>query len=464
MNPFFNFGTNVILMKQFFIMSMLLLSNSLFSQNKDSVVIKSIFTETLLHGEAYENLRGLCKNIGHRLSGSENAEKSIVWGKEIMEKTGFDKVYLQPITLVKWIRGDKELAWIDDTKKTLNICALGGSVDTNGELFADLVVVESMEVLKNTSESLVRGKIVLINNTMDNSIINTFEAYGHCAGDRVRGASEAAKKGAVACIMRSLNLSDDDYPHTGVMHYEENVPKIPSVAISTNDANFLAKEIAANKKLKIGLKINCETIGEVPSFNVIGEIKGSKFPDEYITVGGHLDSWDLAEGAHDDGAGIVQSLEVVRTFNALGIKPEHSLRCVFFMNEENGNAGGIAYAASAKEKKEIHFAAIETDAGGFSPRGFGIDGSSIQLDKLKSYQMLLKEFNLHHFEIGHGGTDINPLKDGKVGLIGLVVDSQRYFDVHHSALDVFENVNKRELQLGAASLAAIIFLIDKNGF
>ena len=450
-------------MKQFLMVLFVLTCQRIFSQNLDSIVVKSIFTETLVHGEAYENLKSLCKNIGSRLSGSDNAEKAVLWGKELMEKTGFDKVTLQPISVVKWIRGKKETAQIIGSDHPIHICALGGSIGSRGEMIAEVIEVESMEVLKNIPEVLVKGKIVFINHKMDDTFINTFDAYGNSAGDRSRGAVAAARKGAVACIMRSLTLTEDDFPHTGGMQYEEGVAKIPSIAISTNDANYLSEQLKQKKDLKFGFEISCETIGVVPSFNVVGEITGTKFPKEYITVGGHLDSWDLAEGAHDDGAGIVQSLEVIRTFKSLGIKPEHSLRCVFFMNEENGNAGGIAYAANAKEKNEIHFAALETDAGGFSPRGFDMEGTTAQFEKLKTFASLLKPFNLHYFEQGGSGTDIEPLKDGKVALIGLVTDSQRYFEVHHSALDVFEKVNKRELHMGAASLAALIYLIDKNG-
>jgi hypothetical protein len=259
-----------------------------------------------------------------------------------------------------------------------------------------------------------------------------------------------------------MNLRIDEFPHTGAMHYDAKYPKIPAAAISTRDAELLSASIK-KQSTEFFIKFNCDTLPDQTSYNVIAEIKGSEFPEQIITVGGHLDSWDLGEGAHDDGSGCVQSLEVLHLFKTLGIKPKRTIRAVMFMNEENGLRGGVKYADEAKRLNENHIAAIETDAGGFSPRGFDIDASNTIIDKIKSWELLLKPYGLREIEKGGSGSDIGPLKAPNVALIGYRPDSQRYFDVHHAATDVFEAVNKRELELGAASIAALVYLIDHYG-
>ena len=278
---------------------------------------------------------------------------------------------------------------------------------------------------------------------------------------RYSGAIEAAKKGAIAVIVRSMNVRQDDFPHTGSMGYEENTDSIPAFAISTNGANYLSTNIAKYGSLKLNLKSSCKSYPDKISHNVIGEIKGSQYPNEFITVGGHLDSWDLGEGAHDDGAGVVQSIEVLHLFNLMNIRPKHSLRVVLFMNEENGNRGGKTYAENTAAKNEKHLMAMESDRGGFSPRGFSVNGTEDQLQKIQQWRNLFEPYGIHEFQMGFAGVDINPLEDGTICLIGLSPDSQRYFDHHHSDNDVFEEVNRRELVLGAAGMTSLIYLIDK---
>ncbi len=298
---------------------------------------------------------------------------------------------------------------------------------------------------------------------MNEKEIITFRAYGGCYASRNNGAVEGAKKGAVAVVIRSINLAHDDHPHTGGMTYEDGVEKIPSAAISTNDAEYIRTKYKS-QRLRLLLDLNCQTLDPKPSHNVIGEIRGSQFPNKIITVGGHLDSWDIGEGAHDDGAGIVHSIEALRILKSLGYRPKHTLRVVLFMNEENGNMGGTTYASWVKQREEEHIAAIESDRGGFSPRGFDVDGSQYYLSLLKSFMPLFEPYELYRFEKGFGGVDIMPLKEHfqDIALFGFVPDSQRYFDFHHAATDVFEAVNKRELELGAASIACLIYLLDKN--
>ena len=450
-------------MRLFTLLFCLLISNSINAQ--DDKTLRSIYDLALTKSEAYENLRDLCKNIGARLSGSEEADSAVVWGQNVLNNLSLDTVYLQEISVPHWERGRKEKGYFynEKGKKTLDVCALGGSVSTGMNQFikAEVLEVHSIEEVVGLSDSIVNGKIVFFNRPMDPKKISTFSAYGSCVDQRYSGAVEASKKGAIAVIVRSMNVREDDFPHTGSMAYEEGIDSIPAFAISTNGADYLSKNILSFKGLELSLKSYCKTYPDKISYNVVGEIKGSKYPNEYITVGGHLDSWDLGEGAHDDGAGVVQSIEVLHLLKLMNIRPKHTLRVVLFMNEENGNRGGIHYAEKAASKNEKHLMALESDRGGFSPRGFSVSGTNEQLEAIVNWKPLFEAYGIHEFKMGFAGVDINPLKDDKVCLIGLSPDSQRYFDHHHSDNDVFEEVNKRELELGAASMTALVYLIDK---
>jgi hypothetical protein len=456
-------------MKKLFI-SVVLLSTvaSVFAQadQKDSIVIRSFFNEALEKGKAYEDLRSLCKDIGARISGSAQAEMAVQWGKRKLETYGFDKVMLQPILVPHWERGTKEVAWMklrSGDIYQLDILALGGSVGTNGLLQAEVVEFKHLDDLKKASKKEVEGKIVFLNQPMDPKQVSTFGAYGGCYAIRGQGATESAKLGAVGVVIRSLAMPQDDHPHTGSMYYEAGVAKIPAGALSTNAANALSEALQFGSVTFL-FEMDCRDFPDAPSFNVMAEITGSESPDEIITIGGHLDSWDAGEGAHDDGAGIVHCIEALRILKVLKIRPKHTIRVVLFMNEENGNKGGIGYAAWVKEKGEKHIAAVESDRGGFSPRGFECDGSDAHLKLIREFEQLLLPYGLYHFEKGYGGVDIGPLKKQFEGipLFGFVPDSQRYFDFHHAPSDVFENVNKRELELGCASMAAFVYLLDKR--
>ena len=445
----------------FFLISFL----SINAQAQDAKTIHTIYDLALTQSEAYENLRVLCKDIGHRLSGSEGADSAVVWGQRVLGKLELDTIYLQEITVPHWERGRKEKAYFynEKGKNMLDVCALGGSISTGMNQFikGDVLEVKSLDEVNNLPDSLVKGKIIFYNRPMNPKKISTFSAYGSCVDQRYSGAIEAAKKGAIAVIVRSMNVRQDDFPHTGSMAYEEGVDSIPAFAISTNGADYLSENVTKYDNLELNLKSFCKSYPDKISHNVIGEIKGSEFPDEYITVGGHLDSWDMGEGAHDDGAGVVQSIEVLHLLNLMNIKPKHSIRVVLFMNEENGNRGGKHYAERAAAKNEKHLMALESDRGGFSPRGFSVNGTEKQLNGIKKWVDLFEPYGIHEFKMGFAGVDINPLEDGKICLIGLSPDSQRYFDHHHSDNDVFEEVNKRELVLGAASMTSLIYLIDK---
>jgi len=439
-----------------------------FGQTQDEITIKNIFDTELTQGKAYSMLEYITTTIGPRLSGSPGAEEAVRWGTEKMENYGFDSVWLQPVMVPRWVRGQKEIARILKSKKNgaieMNICALGGSIGTgpNG-LTANVVEVKSFEELQKLGNKNISGKIVFFNRPMDPTLIKTFAAYGGAVNQRVLGASEAAKYGAVGTIVRSMSLDIEDYPHTGVVRYDTTITKIPAVAISTLHANLLSKLLTEDKSLQFYFETHCELLKDVPSFNVIGELAGGEYKDEIILVGGHLDSWDLAQGAHDDGAGCVQSIEALRLLKIIGYKPKRTIRAVLFMNEENGLRGGTEYARVSGLKKENHIAAIESDDGGFTPRGFSMTAKDEVKTKIKNWRNILEPYGLYSFEDEGGGADIGPLINQGTALIGFLPDSQRYFRYHHTKEDTLDKVDKRELALGAASITALVYLIDVYG-
>ena len=435
----------------------------------DAEVIKTIYKQSLTNGKSYDWLNHLSNQIGSRLSGSLGAERAVAYTKEEMEKLGLDKVWLQPVMVPKWVRGAQEFAFIESTpgKTTnVNICALGGSIATPAlGLKAEVVEVKNFEDLEALGPENIEGKIVFYNRPMQADLILTFEAYGGCVNQRYKGAVEAIKYGAVGVIVRSMNLRMDDFPHTGSMTYD-NLPvdrRIPSAAISTNDAELLSTMLKLDKSIKFYFKQNCKQLKDVQSYNVVGQITGSEYPNEYMIVGGHLDSWDLGDGSHDDGAGVVQSMDVLRLLKESGIKPKRSIRVVLFMNEENGLRGGKKYAELAKQKGENHVFALESDSGGFTPRGFSFDCNDASFNQVLSWQPLFKPYLIHYFEKGGSGADVGPLKTETNVLAGLRPDSQRYFDHHHASNDTFDAINKRELELGAATMTSLVYLFDKYG-
>lgn len=440
-----------------------------FSSQTDEEVLGKIYKTSLTNGKSYDWLNHLSNQIGSRLSGSLGAERAVAYTKEELDKLGLDKVWLQPVLVPKWVRGAKEYAFIETTPgKTniVNICALGGSVPTPAlGIKANIIEVKSFDELENIGKANIEGKIVFYNRPMQADLIQTHEAYGGCVNQRYEGAVEASKYGAVGVIVRSMNLRLDDLPHTGSMTYDDLAieKRIPSAAISTNDAEILSTMLQLDKNIKLYFKQNCQQLKDVQSYNVIGEITGSQFPNEYMVVGGHLDSWDLGDGSHDDGAGVVQSMDVLRLLKEIGIKPKRSIRVVLFMNEENGLRGGKKYAEEAKQKNENHVLALESDSGGFTPRGFSFDCSDANFNQVLSWQELFKPYLIHYFEKGGSGADVGPLKTDKNVLAGLRPDSQRYFDYHHASNDTFDAVNKRELELGAATMTALVYLFDKYG-
>jgi hypothetical protein len=439
-----------------------------FSQASDQAMIRKIFDEALERGQSYAMLEYLCTKIGPRLSGSPGAAASVEWTRQVMQAYGFDSVWLQPVTVPHWVRGPQEIGRIVNSKKLgsepVRVCALGGSVGTGPSgVLAQVVEVKTWDELKQLGEKGVKGKIVFFNRPMDPKLMQMFASYGGAVDQRANGASEAAKYGAVGVIVRSMGVNLEDYPHTGSLRYAPNIPKIPAIAIATRDAELLSRLLKEDADLKFYMETHCQTLPDAPSFNVIGELRGTEKPNEYIVVGGHLDSWDLGQGAHDDGAGCIQSIEVLRLFKAMNYKPRHTLRAVMFMNEENGLRGGLEYASQAKLKGEKHLAAMESDRGGFVPRGYTLPTDAVAKEKIRSWKPLLEPYGLTDFSQEGGGADISPLAPQGVPLMGYLPDSQRYFNYHHTPEDTFDKVDKRELELGAAAMAALVYLMDTYG-
>jgi hypothetical protein len=438
--------------------------------NPDSIMLRRIFDESLMNGKSYANLKELCKGYGKRLSGSPIAAGAVDWSYAKMNTYGFDAVYKQDVMVPHWVRGKAETAYfsiayrnkLSKEKNKVAVCALGGSV--GGKISGEVIEVKSFEELRALGKEKVKGKIIFFNRPMDDTKINAFAAYRGAVNQRGRGANEASYMGAIGVIIRTMSLGINPYPHTGaMMKYTDTVAKIPACAISTLDAEKLSAAIKTNSYVLFNLEMNCEKLEDVLSHNVICEIKGNEFPDEIIVMGGHLDAWDMAEGAHDDGSGVVQCLEALRIMKEMGIKPKRTIRCVFFMNEENGLRGGMKYAEIAKSKREKTILALESDEGGFTPRGFSFDAHGDTLARLYNYKKFFAPYYMDNFQEGGGGSDIGPLQEQGAVIMDLTPDTQRYFDYHHAATDVFEAVNQRELELGAAGICGIVYLIDKYG-
>jgi hypothetical protein len=448
--------------------SSVVISVAALAQNADSAFIRRIADEVLTNGQSYEDLRVLTKQIGARLSGSPQMVKAEQWGLQTLKALDPDKAWLQQCMVPHWVRGGKDVAKAAYTSngskkvKELSVLALGNSVGSMKPLTAAVVEVKDFDELQSKKDD-VKGKIVFYNYSFIPTYIRTFRSYADAVKYRGNGPSEAARYGAVGVIVRSMSHGANNVPHTGSTRYADSIARIPAVAIGLQDADWLSNQLK-DGNVSVTMLTRGRSLPDTIGHNVIAEIKGSEFPDEYITVGGHLDSWDVGEGAHDDGAGIVQTIEILRTFKKLGYQPKRTIRFVLFANEENGTRGGQKYADEAKANGEKHIFALESDNGGFTPRGFSMTGTDAQYQKMLAWQPLLAHYGATEIERGGGGADIGPLaRTQNTPVAGLQPDSQRYFDLHHATNDVFEAVNKRELELGAINMAALIYLVDQYG-
>ncbi len=426
---------------------------------------RKIMDMGLREGRAYDILQ-LITSVGPRLTGSSQAEEAVKLIHQEMHSLGFDRVHLEPTRVRHWIPGTVMEARIRSRIQgiqSLSICPIGGSIATPSVgITAEVLEVKSFDELHRLHEK-AKGKIIFFNRAMDPTLLDTFRAYGGAAEQRVRGAAEAAKAGGVAALVRSLTTSLDDYPHTGLMRYDPKIPKVPAVCVSTLGANFLSDALNKDPSLTVNIKLDCQEFKPIISHNVIGQITGTEMPEEIVLVGGHLDSWFLGTGAHDDGAGCAQAVEALRLIKEMGLKPKRTIRAVMFMDEETGGTGGKDYAQSENRKQETHIAAIESDRGGFMPLGFGIGGGPQTVKHIQQWKALFEQIGMYWLRAGGGGVDIAPLAKQGTVLIGLVPECQRYFDFHHSGRDVLEAVHPRELELGAIAMAVLAYLIAQEG-
>ncbi len=430
----------------------------------DAQMLRRIYDAALVDNPSYEHLRELTTRYPGRLAHTSAYQGAAAWTESLLKSLGCDRTELQPVMVPAWERGATESVEFTTSTGTrpLSAVALGGSVPTAAEgLSAHVVEVRSLEDLATAD---VRGKIVFFNGAMNPRSVNPGQAYGEAGRQRNQGPAAAAKRGAVGVVVRSLTHRLDDVPHTGATTYLPDVPRIPAAALSTLAADKLSAALKAEPSLRVTLRIHSRWLPDAPSANVIGEIRGSEFPEKVILVGGHLDSWDITPGAHDDGAGVIQSIDVLRILKAIGYTPKHTIRCVLFSNEENGLRGALKYAEVAGEKKEVHVLALESDGGGFSARGFNIGNAAGDAHlKAARFKPLFEPYGVHLFQAGRGGADVGPLMAKGNTVAGLIPEAQRYFDIHHTREDTIDKVNKRELELGSAAMAALVYLVDQHG-
>lgn len=426
----------------------------------DQETFRKIYSQALGEQQGFAWLTELC-GLGPRFAGSEQATESVLYFKEIMDSLGFE-TRLQAVKVPHWVRG-QEQGWIvqgiDQTEMALT--ALGGSMPTPaGGLKASVVEIPSFEALDTLD---LEGKIAFFNIPMDPTFISTGYAYGSAVKQRWAGAMEASKKGAIGVVIRSLSSSINKFPHTGSMAYADEIKKIPAAALSTYDAELLSKQLKEDADLQIKLELGCEWQDSVYSYNLIADLKGSSRPDEIIVVSGHIDSWELGTGAHDDGAGSMHALEAAYLLKTMDMPLKRTLRVVWYMNEEFGLNGARVYAKQAKgNTKERHVIAMESDGGGFTPKGLSIDAQESMVAKIKAYRALFEPYGVYQFSKGGSGADVGQLKADDIVLIGLRPDNHRYFEVHHSQLDNIDAVNAREFTMGSATLAALIWIMDRD--
>jgi len=453
------------------VLALFLYSNLLLCQidknktDKYNSVADKLIKSALKEERGYKLLKELCR-MGPRQTGSDVSLKAIYWAEKKMKEAGFDKVWLQKTMVPRWLRGKGENAFISSSKKykgrKLKIASLGGSIATPLKgITAEVLEINSFDELEAKKET-AKGKIIFFNKPLDRTASDTFNGYSSAVNQRYEGPVLASKAGAIGAIIRSVTTSDDNNPHTGGSGSQEGTPKIPVVAVGVQDADFLTSALREEPGLKVTFKTYCYTLPDVESFNVIGELTGTELPNEVIVVGGHYDSWDLSVGAHDDGGPCLQAMEVLDLFKRNNIKPKRTVRCVFFINEEYGLNGGLEYGKYAETSGEIHIAAIESDRGCFTPRGFSAHTDENSIEKMKSWLPVLNKSLIEWIKPGEGGSDIVPLKNAKAR-IGYFPDNQRYMDVHHSANDVFESVHPREMELGSAAMAILAYLLSEEG-
>jgi carboxypeptidase Q len=408
-----------------------------------------IIDGALADSAAYLRLAEMVDTFGHRLSGSESLEHAIDWVLAQMKSDGLDNPHTEPAMVPHWVRGDESAELVEPRRARMAMLGLGGSIGTPvGGITAPVLVVTSFDDL-TAHAAQARGKIVVYD--------APFTTYGQTVQYRVNGAVAAARVGAVASLVRSVASYSIRSPHTGVMLYDSTVQRIPHAAITVEDALMLHRMQERGQKPVVHLTMGAQTLPDAPSRNVMAEIRGSELPNEVVVLGGHMDSWDVGQGAMDDGGGVVVAWEAVRLLKRLGLHPRRTIRVVGWTNEENGGRGGVAYRDA--HKNEPHVAAMETDGGVFRPLGYGFQGSDSALAIVRNIGTLLRRIHADSIQKGGGGADIEPLMDGGVPGLGLNVDGTRYFWFHHSDGDTIDKLDAREMGLCVATLAVMAYII-----
>ena len=399
----------------------------------------------------FKRLETLCDTFGPRFTGSENLENAIDWCMKEMKKDGFKNVHGEKVKVPRWIRGKESVTLIEPRHRNLPMMGLGGSVGTPKEgVTAEVLVVESFEDLK-AKAARAKGKIVLFN--------LPFTEYRETVIVRRLGAIEASKVGAIASLIRSVGPFSMQTPHTGNMAYEDGVKKIPHAALSLEDAEMLARMQARGEKLKINLKMEAHNLPDGYSRNVIADIPGTEHPEQIIIVSGHIDSWDVGQGAMDDGGGCVASWEAARLMLKLGLKPRRTVRVVLWTNEENGIRGAKEYARRHADDLKNHVLAIESDSGVFKPSGYGFLGSGKGMETIQAVGRLLKPIQAGEIKKGCRGADVLKLITGGVPAMHLEVAREKYFWFHHTDADTMDKLNPVEFNLCVASMAIMAFTV-----
>lgn len=413
--------------------------------------------------DSYLKLQELCDDIGHRLSGSESLDKAIQWAQASMKEDGQENVRAEKVMVRKWVRGDEQCDLVLPRPMKIPMLGLGGSIGTPSEgITAETIVVKDKAELDALPDEEIRGKIVVFNFPMPQFSQAEGSGYGKTVQYRGNGAIWAAERGAVAALIRSVTAYSLSTPHTGAMRYDATIEKIPSAAITVEAAMMLARLQKRQIKCAVKLVMQAEDQGEVASANVIAEIVGSERPEEIVLIGGHIDSWDVGQGAQDDGAGCVAAMEAINILRKLKLKPKRTIRVVLWTNEENGLAGARSYLA--RHQNEIHVAAIESDSGGFKPQGISVDmqddpHEQIALEQLTQILELLEPIGATRATTGHSGADVGPLKAIGAACMGLQVDGRLYFNTHHTWADTVDKVNPKQLTDCAITLAVAAFVI-----
>jgi len=410
-----------------------------------------IIAAALSDSSAYNRLTELVDRFGHRLSGSSNLERALDWILDEMDGDGLQNVRGEPVMVPHWVRGNESATLLEPRSKQLPMLGLGGSIGTPPEgITAEVLVVESFEELSEHAAEAA-GKIVLFN--------APWMGYGPTVRYRGRGAVAAAEAGAVASLIRSVTPYSMDTPHTGAMGYSDDVQRIPHAAITAEDAGMLQRMQERGERIVVRLQMEAETLPDVESRNVMAEIVGYEKPEEVIVLGGHIDSWDVGQGAMDDGGGCVAAWEAVKLLQRLGLRPRRTVRVVMWTNEENGLRGGNAYRDAHRAELENHVLAIESDAGVFEPKGFGFSGSDAAFDLVSQIGALLEPINAGQISRGGGGADIGPIMREGVPGMGLNVDGNKYFWYHHSNADTIDKLDPREVALSVAALAVMSYVV-----